>query len=128
LTAGKLKVIFIIKVNRASLAVASLLALVLAYGAGCARHLPPMATAADAERGNIELAALQEGRTLLLRKCANCHQPPLPRDHTAAEWPGKIEEMAARSNIDLDQRRTIERYLVVMADAAAPAAPASARR
>jgi len=91
-------------------------------GGGCARSLPPLATPADAERGNVELASLQEGRTLLLRKCGSCHKPPLPRQHGAAEWPGKLEEMAARSNLDLSQRRAIERYLVVMAEAPTPVA------
>jgi cytochrome c5 len=91
-----------------------------ASAGGCARTLPPLATQVDAERGNVELASLQEGRTLLLRKCGSCHRPPLPRQHPAAEWPGKLEEMAARSNLDLSQRRAIERYLVVMAEAAPP--------
>jgi cytochrome c5 len=107
---------------------ASIAALVLALGgaAGCTRSLPPLATSADAQRANVELASLQEGRTLLLRKCGSCHRAPLPREHAAAEWPGKLDEMAARASLDLSQRRAIERYLVVMADA--PPATATAKR
>jgi hypothetical protein len=110
-----LKVNFRIQVFR-PLLVASL-ALGLAGSAGCARGLPPLATTADAQRANIDLASLQQGRTLLLRKCGGCHRAPLPREHTAADWPGKLDEMSARANLDGPQRRAIEQYLVVMADA-----------
>jgi cytochrome c5 len=112
--------------NAAIAAIVGALALA-AGGAGCGRQLPPLATSADAQRANVELASLQEGRTLVLRKCGGCHRPPLPRAHPAAEWPGKIDEMAERSNLDLAQRRTIEQYLIVMADAPPPA-PAEATR
>ncbi|HWU91572.1 MAG TPA: hypothetical protein VN253_30100 [Kofleriaceae bacterium] len=103
-----------------------LLALVLALAgaAGCAQRLPPIATTDDARRANVELATLQEGRQLLLRKCGNCHRAPLPADHAAHEWPGKLDEMSARANLNPGQRRAIEQYLVAMA-AAAPA-PAAA--
>ena len=110
----------------ARVALAAALALAATGAAGCAAQLPPLATTVDAQRANVELASLQEGRTLLLRKCGGCHRPPLPSAHAAAEWPGKLGEMAERSNLDLTQRRTIEQYLVVMAEAppTAPAAPA----
>jgi hypothetical protein len=98
-----------------------------ALGVGCAGQMPPLATSADAQRSNVELASLQEGRTLLLRKCGGCHRPPLPSAHPAAAWPGKLGEMAERSNLDLSQRSAIEKYLVVMADAPPPA-PADAAR
>jgi hypothetical protein len=109
------------------IAVFTVLVAAVSAGAGCARSLPPLATSADAARANVGLASLQEGRTLLLRKCGSCHRPPLPRQHPAAAWPGKLDEMAARSNLDLGQRRAIEQYLIVMAEAPeAPATPAKA--
>jgi cytochrome c5 len=83
--------------------------------AACGRTAPPMVTAADAQRANIELAELQQGRKLLVGKCANCHRTPMPTDHSAAEWPLKLAEMAQRANIDTSQRVLIEKYLVVMA-------------
>ena len=76
---------------------------------------PPKATAVDAERGHVELADLQQGRTMLVRKCGNCHRPPMPTDHTALEWPGKLDEMSERAGLDVEQRRVIEKYLVTMA-------------
>lgn len=85
--------------------------------AACARHSPPHATAADAERANVELAELEQGRTLLLAKCAGCHKTPLPRDHAPAAWPPYMDEMAPKAKLDAAQRALIERYLMVMATA-----------
>ncbi len=84
--------------------------------AGACRAAPPQATAIDAERAHVELAELQQGRKLLLSKCGGaCHAAPLPSVHSALEWPGKLDEMSARAGLELDQRRLIEQYLVVMA-------------
>ena len=89
--------------------------LVLALLVGACRGMPPQATAVDAERGHVELATLEHGRTLLVSKCGNCHTPPLPSEHLAAEWPIKLDEMSARAGLDVAQRRVIEEYLVTMA-------------
>jgi len=80
-------------------------------------YAPPQATAADAQRANVALAELTEGRTLLIEKCSGdggCHRTPLPQDVRAAEWPHHVHEMAERANIDHKQKRLIEQYLVVM--------------
>jgi len=83
------------------------------FAIGCAPP-PPHATALDAERGNVALHELEEGRTLLIRKCGGCHRTPLPSEVRATEWPSKLGEMAERSKLDAQQRARIERYLVVM--------------
>ena len=80
----------------------------------CARRIPPIATAADAERSQIPLAELEQGRKLVLGKCSRCHDTPLPSDHTASEWPAMIGEMAERSKLVGGERSAIERYLVAM--------------
>jgi hypothetical protein len=91
------------------------LALVVVLAGACAVQ-PPRATAADAARGQVELAELDAGRSLLVSKCSGaCHRAPLPSQHTAGEWPGKLDEMSARAGIDRHQRALIEKYLVVMA-------------
>lgn len=90
------------------------LAAALAGGAGCAPGGPPTASASDAQRGNVELAELREGRQLLIGKCTACHRAPLPNQHTAAEWPVKLDEMASRAKLDLGQQKLIEKYLVTM--------------
>ena len=91
------------------------IALLLSIVAPACRVTPPHATPADASRSNIELAELKEGRALMVTKCGNCHKPPMPNEHLAAEWPSKLDEMAARSNLDPKQRQLIQQYFVVMA-------------
>lgn len=89
----------------------------LAGAAGCARRTPPQATAADAERANVELAELAQGRKLLLSKCGGCHKTPLPGDRTPAEWPAMLDDMGERANLDDHQEHLIEQYLITMATA-----------
>ena len=91
----------------------ALFALALASVAGC-RLTPPVATSVDAERGQVALAELQQGRQMMIRKCGNCHRPPMPGDHPAAAWPAKLDEMSIRAGLKRDQRHLIEQYLVLM--------------
>jgi cytochrome c553 len=88
----------------------------LATSSACARRSPPQVTAVDAERGNVEIAELQQGRKLLLGKCAGCHKTPMPTDHTAAQWPKLIDEMADKAKLDATQRGLITKYLIVMSE------------
>jgi mono/diheme cytochrome c family protein len=90
------------------------LAVVLGLLAGCAGMSPPPASPADATRAKVELAELQNGRSLLLSKCGGCHRPPMPAEHRAHDWPTKLGEMSARAHVDDQQRRLIEEYLVTM--------------
>lgn len=84
--------------------------------AACAPRVPPPASASDADRAHVELAELQQGRTLLVQKCGNaCHATPMPAQHTAAEWPHALDEMAGRAKLQPMQRALIEKYLVTMA-------------
>jgi hypothetical protein len=88
--------------------------LVMLALAAC-RTAPPQATAVDAERAQVDLAELRDGRTLLIGKCGGaCHKVPLPSQHTAVEWPAKLDEMSARAGLDLRQRALIEKYLITM--------------
>ena len=81
---------------------------------GCGGGLPA-ATAIDASRAHVELADLQNGRSLVVAKCGACHRPPMPADHGATEWPTKLDEMSGRAHLDFMQRRLIQEYLVAMA-------------
>jgi len=76
---------------------------------------PPPVSPLDASRANLQLADLQDGRSLLLRKCGGCHRVPLPAEHPSHEWPAKLSEMSARAHVDDQQRQLIEAYLVTMA-------------
>jgi hypothetical protein len=82
--------------------------------AGCGTGLP-VATSGDAARAGVELAGLQQGRTLVAAKCGSCHRPPKPAEHATGDWPRMIDEMSTRSHLDITQRHLIEQYLVTMA-------------
>src|SRR5262249_32971782 len=90
------------------------LAIACAFVAACATP-PPQVSAADAQRANIALDQLQQGRTLLVTKCSGCHTTPLPSEAAASAWPGKLGEMAARAHLSPNERHLIELYLVVKA-------------
>jgi len=75
---------------------------------------PPLATQADATRAHVTVGELTRGRTVLLQRCGGCHRVPLPSDHAAREWPGKLDEMSARAKLHTDERVLLERYLVAM--------------
>jgi hypothetical protein len=81
--------------------------------AGCGA-MPPPVTAIDAERAHAPLADLEQGRDLLVARCAGCHAVPLPADLERANWPGKVDEMSARAGLVPAQRELIAQYLVAM--------------
>lgn len=92
--------------------------LVLALGAALLAACgspPPVATAADAARANVQLADLQQGRSLLLAKCSSCHRVPAPAERRAAQWPHEVAAMAERAKLDDNQHHLIAQYLVTMA-------------
>lgn len=92
------------------LAIAAVLSLV-----GCARRMPPHATALDAERTSIALDELEQGRSLVVSRCGSrCHKPPLPTERTAAAWPTTLDVMAPRANLTPQDRHLIEQYLLAM--------------
>lgn len=74
----------------------------------------PVATAADAARAHVELAQLNAGRELLIKKCSGCHDTPSPGQRAPRDWPHQVGEMQQRSGIDAAQRALIEEFLVVM--------------
>jgi hypothetical protein len=75
----------------------------------------PVATEADASRAHVELAQLDAGRELLIKKCSGCHDTPSPGQRAPRDWPHQVGEMQQRSGIDATQRALIVQFLVVMA-------------
>jgi hypothetical protein len=101
------------------------LGLVIGLGAavaGCGMGPPPV-TPADAARANVQMADLEQGRSLLISKCGGCHRTPVPAEHVAADWPKQLDDMAVRANLKPQQQELIGQYLAVMA-----APPRSAQR
>lgn len=94
-----------------SLAVAAALLL------GCAVAPLPSPTAADAEWAEArwpghDLAALDRGRDLFVRKCAACHSLPAPAAVPADRWPAVIEDMGREARLGAAEREAILRFLL----------------
>jgi hypothetical protein len=101
--------------SRVAVSVALGVGLGLGLLAGCGGMSPPPVSPADAARANVQVSDLENGRSLLMRKCGGCHRVPLPAEHSPHDWPSKIGEMSARAHVDDQQRQLIESYLVTMA-------------
>lgn len=83
---------------------------------GCGRPWLPVATPADATRAqarwpDTSVDELNRGRTLVLRRCSGCHQPPSPNQRTAAAWPAEVAAMAERAGLKADEHPALTHYL-----------------
>ncbi|CAN5896715.1 hypothetical protein BH11MYX2_BH11MYX2_24050 [soil metagenome] len=72
---------------------------------------PPVVSAADAQRANVELAELQQGRQIVVTKCSGCHDAPLP----SGPWRKNIDEMSNKAKLSGGERRLLVQYMEVMA-------------
>jgi hypothetical protein len=86
----------------------------------CAPGLPH-ASASDAamareRRPDVTVGELEHGRTLYIRRCANCHTLKDPASVSAREWPAKIAEMQAEHGVELhaDEAELITTYLYAL--------------
>ncbi len=78
-------------------------------------YQPPPVTAQMARTGgkqHVDLAMLREGRALFVSRCIECHTLPAVSRHTAAEWPGLIDEMAARASLKPAERNVVLAYIL----------------
>ena len=92
-----------------------LLAAPLGLVLGCASL--PHPTEADvrlarASWPDASLASLEQGRSSFANVCSGCHALPQVHLHTAGEWPKVVREMADRAELDPDEARVIEEFLV----------------
>jgi len=76
--------------------------------------MPPPATVQMAETGHVDLVQLRQGRGLFASRCIECHALPSVAQHTAAEWPRLIDEMATRANLKPAERGAVVAYIVAV--------------
>lgn len=87
---------------------------------GCARPWLPVAVEADLPRiqarwPGATLESLNHGRTLVIRRCSSCHQPPSPQDELAEDWPLEVSDMAERSGLRDGEGELLNLYLAAYA-------------
>lgn len=61
----------------------------------------------------IDLATLQQGRTLFVSRCIECHTLPPFWHYSAKDWPGIVDSMAHRANLKRNERDAIVAYILV---------------
>jgi len=71
---------------------------------------PYVPTASDAT-ANATLAELQQGRTLFINNCSNCHALPNPDDYTASGWTSILSSMAPRTPLTSPQVTLVYKYV-----------------
>lgn len=67
-------------------------------------------TSADVT-SNATLAELQEGRTLYIGNCGNCHALVSPDTHTVNEWKTIIADMAPKTNMNSTEISLVTKYV-----------------
>jgi hypothetical protein len=60
----------------------------------------------------IDLVTLRKGRALFVLRCIECHTLPAVAQHSAAQWPGLIDEMADRANLKPAERKAVLAYIL----------------
>ncbi len=75
----------------------------------------PSVTAAMTKSGGrqqVEIATLNSGRSAFVNRCAGCHALPGVNEHTRAQWPDLVAEMAKRSGLNPEQREAVLAYIL----------------
>jgi hypothetical protein len=102
----------------------------LGMSGGCAGQLraPTLADAVHASNRwpGTTVADLQVGQRKYVEHCSSCHTLYRPDAYPAHRWQGFVDEMVVRAKLAPTDVRDIVRYLVVSAEAGAPATQAVA--
>lgn len=102
-----------------------LLATFIASGCGGGAPEPTTADAARAaERWpGTDVSTLNQGRSLYVRRCGNCHALYAPAELTESEWRASVAEMRERAHVQPNEEGLILKYLVTVGASRGPHAP-----
>lgn len=79
-------------------------------------HLPEpslaMVALAREHAPEASFDSLTTGRTLVLKRCANCHRPPKPESVLAEDWAEIFPKMGVKAKLQPEDLALIEAYLV----------------
>jgi nitrate/TMAO reductase-like tetraheme cytochrome c subunit len=95
--------------------------------AGCAAAIPHP-TLIHAQRANVALPMLEQGRSLFLARCGNCHLTPAPDSRSPAEWARLVPEMSQDAELTADEAAQVLAFLQAFASGPLPDAHAQRRQ
>ena len=73
---------------------------------------PEEVAARMTQKGGIDVAALRNGRAILVTDCTSCHRLYLPNEYKPQEWADIIPKMGRRASLTERQVRELETYIV----------------
>jgi hypothetical protein len=99
--------------KRLSILALSLACIVQFPGCGFTTNSPPPVTTAmtRANRADVDLATLREGRALFVHRCIECHTLPQFWHYRSEDWPGILDSMAHRARLTSRERHAILAYI-----------------
>lgn len=79
-------------------------------------YVPPvtsqMGTAGKGQ--SLNLAMLQEGRTLFAHRCIECHTLPVVWHYSSKDWPDIVDRMSQRASLKPAEREAIIAYIIAV--------------
>jgi cytochrome c5 len=89
-------------------------ALAIACGGGLPHANQADAAFAAQRWPGTTLEALNQGRSLYVRRCGTCHSLYDPAERDEAAWRESVQEMRERAHLDAGRDELILRYLVAV--------------
>jgi hypothetical protein len=76
-------------------------------------YVPPVTSQmGTARKGqSLNLAMLQEGRTLFAHRCIECHTLPVAWRYSSKDWPDIVDRMSQRASLKPAEREAIITYI-----------------
>ncbi len=101
--------------------------LVLLALSGCTAGIP-RPTLLQAQQANLELTALEHGRSLFLARCGSCHLTPTPSAHTMDEWAKFVPDMAKDAELSEADAAHVLQFLQLFASNGSASLPDTDRQ
>ena len=79
-------------------------------------YAPPVTSQmGTARKGqSLNLAMLQEGRTLFAHRCIECHTLPVVWRYSGKDWPDIVDRMSQRASLKPAEREAIIAYIMAV--------------
>jgi hypothetical protein len=69
------------------------------------------------KKSHVNFAMLDEGRSLFVRRCIECHTLPPIWHYRTDEWPGIVSSMSHRASLKPEEREAIVAYILAVRSA-----------
>ena len=66
------------------------------------------------ERAHIDQRTLQQGRTLFVSRCIECHTLPVVSRYDPVAWPWLVNDMSARAGLRPSERDAVVAYILAV--------------